>query len=209
MRAQDRALFVLQLLISPNFLSAAVHTSLAPEFRQETEHYGTAMKPGCALRLARRLPCRVSTFGAEPYGDKHSKCNGALRLRSYPQRERSLRRESSRSAAGNHRTGVTATFYRLLLIAMLSRMVFCRFVCVVGSVEMVSVRNVSVMSCLFMRARLVMLGRFKMMACGLLVVLGCLLVVLCTLVSSHLLSSPFAIALCVRRIKFPQSEILT
>src|ERR1039458_5700702 len=85
--------------------------------------------------------------------------------------------------------------YRLLLIAMLGRMVFCRFLCVVDSVEMVSLSNVSVMSCLFVRARLMMLGRFKMMACGMLMVLSCLLVVLCTLVSSHLLWSPFANAL--------------
>ena len=70
-------------------------------------------------------------------------------------------------------------------------MVFCCFLCVVGSLEMVSVSNVSVMSCLFMRARLVMLGRFKMMACGILMVLGCLLVVFCTLVFSHWLWSPF------------------
>ena len=87
---------------------------------------------------------------------------------------------------------------------MLRRMVFCRFLCVVGSLEMVSVSNVSVMPRLFMRARLMMLGRFKMMACGMFMVLGCLLVVLCTLVSSHLLWSPFANALCVRRIKFPR-----
>src|ERR1019366_7867765 len=40
-----------------------------------------------------------------------------------------------------------------------------------------------------------MLGRFKMMACGMLMVLSCLLVVLCTLVSSHLRWSPFANAL--------------
>ena len=83
-----------------------------------------------------------------------------------------------------------------------------RFLCVVGSVEMVSVSNVSVMSCLFTRARLMMLGRFKMMACGMLMVLCCLLVVLCALVSSHLLWSHFANALCVRRIKFPRSEHL-
>jgi hypothetical protein len=87
---------------------------------------------------------------------------------------------------------------------MLSRMVFCRFLCVVGSLEMVSVRNVSVMSCLFMRAHLVMLGRFKMMACGVLVVLGCLLVVLCTLVSSHLLSS---FCECALRARYQISSI--
>jgi hypothetical protein len=82
---------------------------------------------------------------------------------------------------------------------MLRRMVFCRFLCVVGGLEMVSVSNMSVMSCLFMRARLMMLGRFTMMACGMLMVLGCLLVVLCTLVSSHVLWSPFANAFCVAR----------
>lgn len=37
---------------------------------------------------------------------------------------------------------------------MLRRMVFCRFLCVVGRMEMVSVSNVSVMSGFFMRARL-------------------------------------------------------
>jgi hypothetical protein len=68
---------------------------------------------------------------------------------------------------------------------MLRRIVFCRFLCVVCSVEMVSVSNVSVMSCLLMRACLMMLGRFKMMTCGMLMVLGCLFVVLCTFVSSH------------------------
>jgi hypothetical protein len=83
---------------------------------------------------------------------------------------------------------------------MLGRMVFCRFLCVVDSVEMVSLSNVSVMSCLFVRARLMMLGRFKMMACGMLMVLSCLLVVLCTLVSSHLLWSPFANALLPRSV---------
>jgi len=87
---------------------------------------------------------------------------------------------------------------------MLRRMVFCRFLCVLGSMKMVSVSDMSVMSCLFMRARLVMLGGFKMVPCGMLMVLGCLLVVLCTLVSSHLLWSPFANALRVRRIKFPR-----
>ena len=54
------------------------------------------------------------------------------------------------------------------------------------------------MSCLFMRARFVMLGRFKMMACGMLMVLGCLLLVLCTLMSGHvydlLLRTRFACA---------------
>ena len=39
-------------------------------------------------------------------------------------------------------------------------------------------------------------------------VLGCLLVVLCTLVSSHVLWSPFGECALVRGIKFPRSEQL-
>jgi hypothetical protein len=88
---------------------------------------------------------------------------------------------------------------------MLRRIVFCRLLCVVGSLEMVSVSQVSVMCCLFMRARLMLLGRFKMMACGLLMVLGCLLVVLCTLMSSHLLWSPFCE--CALRAPYQMSSI--
>jgi hypothetical protein len=78
---------------------------------------------------------------------------------------------------------------------MLRHMVFCRFLCVVDSVEMMSVSQVSVMGCLLMRSGLVMLGRFKMMACGMLMVLGRLLVVLCTFVFSHVLLL-LATALC-------------
>jgi hypothetical protein len=92
---------------------------------------------------------------------------------------------------------------------MLRRMVLCRFLCVLGSLEMVSVSNVSVVSCLFMRARLMMLCRFKMMACGMLMVLGRLLVVLCTLVSGHWLWSPFADALCARGSNFLDLNVET
>src|SRR5271163_2897348 len=76
---------------------------------------------------------------------------------------------------------------RLLFIAMLRRMMFCCLLCMLGSLEMVPVGNVSVMSCLFMRAFLVMLGRFMMMACCMLMMPCCLLMVLCTLMFSHIL----------------------
>jgi len=88
---------------------------------------------------------------------------------------------------------------------MLRRIVFRRLLCVVGSLEMVSVSQVSVMCCLLMRTRLMLLGRFKMMACGLFMVLGCLLVVLCTLMSSHL--QWFPLCECALRAPYQMSSI--
>ena len=67
---------------------------------------------------------------------------------------------------------------------MLRRMVFCRFLGMVGSLQMMSVREVGVMSGLFMRIFLMMLGSLVMMACGVLMVLGCLPMVFCSVVFS-------------------------
>jgi hypothetical protein len=68
---------------------------------------------------------------------------------------------------------------------MLRRMVFCRFLGMVGSLQMMSVREVGVMSGLFMRIFLMMLGSLVMMACGVLMVLGCLPMVFCSVVFCH------------------------
>ena len=75
--------------------------------------------------------------------------------------------------------------YRPLLVAMFGSMMFCRFLCMMRCLDMVSTSNVSMMCGLFMRAFFMMFGRFNMVARGMLVVLGCFLMVFCTFVSSH------------------------
>ena len=64
-------------------------------------------------------------------------------------------------------------------------MVLCRFLGVFRSEQMMSVRNVSVMSGLFVGALFVMLRRFPMMTCSVLVMVSGLLVMLRTLVFRH------------------------
>lgn len=86
---------------------------------------------------------------------------------------------------------------------MFGGMEFCRFFCVIDGLEMMSTRNVSVMSGFFMRAWFMMLGRFKVVASGVLVVLGCFLVVFCTFVFSHI---PALLSkVCLIFLSLPQS----
>ena len=70
---------------------------------------------------------------------------------------------------------------RLLLLPMMLDMGFCRFLCVRGSMYMVSMRNVGVVRSFLVSAGFVMLCRLLMMTSGVLVMLGGLLVMVCCL----------------------------
>jgi hypothetical protein len=75
--------------------------------------------------------------------------------------------------------------YRLVLAAMFSGMMFCRFLCVMHGVGMMSTSDVGMMCGCFMLAFFMMFGGLSMVARCVLVVLGRFLVVLCTFVSGH------------------------
>jgi hypothetical protein len=55
---------------------------------------------------------------------------------------------------------------------MFRRVMLARFLSMIRGVQMVSVRNVGVMTGLFGITRFIMFGRFTMMTCGKLVMLG-------------------------------------
>ncbi len=61
----------------------------------------------------------------------------------------------------------------------------CRFIRMLSGMEMVTMRNVGMVSGLFVVASLVLLGRFAMMLGGMLVVLCCHLVMFDALILCH------------------------
>ena len=68
-----------------------------------------------------------------------------------------------------------------LLLAVMFGMTFCRFLCVIGGMHMVSMRNVGMVRGFLVSAGFVVLCRFLMMTSGVLVVLGGFLVMVCCL----------------------------
>jgi hypothetical protein len=70
---------------------------------------------------------------------------------------------------------------------VLFRVMLCRFIRMLSGMEMVTMRNVGMVSGLFVGASLVLLGRFAMMLGGMLVVLCCPLVMFHTLILCHFL----------------------
>jgi hypothetical protein len=71
------------------------------------------------------------------------------------------------------------------LAAMFRRVLLASFLGVIRGVQMVPVRNVSVMPGLFGIASFIMFGRFAMMTRGMFVMLGCALVMLRAFMCRH------------------------
>ena len=70
---------------------------------------------------------------------------------------------------------------RLLLLPMMLDVGFCRFLCVLGGMNMVSMRNVGVVRSFLVSAGFVVFCRFLMMPRGVLVMLGGFLMMVCCL----------------------------
>ena len=78
-------------------------------------------------------------------------------------------------------TSVTRPGSKGLFLAVMFGMAFCRFLCVMGSMHMVSMRYVGMVRGFLVSAGFVVLGRFLVMMSGVLVMLGGFFVMVCCL----------------------------
>ena len=106
-----------------------------------------------------------------------------LLLRLYNSRERSADFNGKERSRCVKKAGTIATrpSSMVLLLAVMLGMAFCRFLCVMGGMHMVSMRSVGMVRGFLVSTGFVVLCRFLVMTSGVLVMLGGFFVMFCCL----------------------------